>query len=403
MGGTPGDPVCMRSYLLHFGCAWWIIRMFPALPIGHSGICISVQRVPAKGQKNEDRHRTSMDKIDASSENHSEVKTGQATAIAHPNIALVKYWGKRDGELNIPAVGSISVTLSGLHTKTTVQFDPGLPDDQFELNGSPAAASERNRVSRFLDLIRKQAGVNWRARVTSENNFPTAAGLASSASGFAALALAASRAAGLRLSPRELSILARRGSGSAARSVFGGFVEMKTGRNPDGSDAYAEQIAPPDYWPLNVLVTIVSVRKKGTGSTQGMNRSALTSPFYEGWIQSSPKDLQEMRAAICNRDFEKLGEVAEHSCLKMHALMFSSRPPLIYWNKTTFELIEAVREMRNNGVPAYFTIDAGPQVKVICNPQYTEKVKNLLENVDGIQNIIVCALGQNARLIEDTI
>ena len=325
----------------------------------------------------------------------------KAAAQAHPNIALVKYWGKRDPERNIPAVGSISVTLAGMRTLTRVCFDQALNEDRFFLNGAEAPERDRGRVSRFLDRVRQMAGTELRAEVLSENDFPTGAGLASSASGFAALALAATSALGLNLDRRELSRLARLGSGSAARSIFGGFVEMKIVSRGGKVDAYAEQLAPPQHWPLKVLVAVVSERPKDTGSTQGMLRSAATSPFYAGWVKSSGGDLEEMRRAIAERNFALLGEVAEHSCLKMHALMMSSRPPLLYWRPETVKIMETVWEMRRNGIPAYFTIDAGPQVKVICEAERAEQVKNILENLQEIQNIIECALGEDANLIEE--
>ena len=192
----------------------------------------------------------------------------KTTARANSNIALIKYWGKKDERLNTPAVGSISLTLDGLHTTTTVVFEQNLENDILVLNGSPASADEAQRVSRFLDLVRAEAGVSWKARVQSENNFPTAAGLASSASGFAALALAGSRAAGLEMSMAKLSLLARRGSGSAARSVFGGFVEMTAGTRPDGSDSLARQLHEKSHWDIRLIVALTSESSKKTGSTQ---------------------------------------------------------------------------------------------------------------------------------------
>ena len=323
----------------------------------------------------------------------------RATALAHPNIALVKYWGKADAERNIPAVGSISVTLAGMETVTAVEFISGLPEDEFILNGQKAPEADRLRVSRFLDSVRRLAGAEQRARVVSENNFPTGAGLASSASGFAALALAAAAALGLSLDRRELSRLARKGSGSAARSIFGGFVEMKLEHRAGQVDAYAAQLAPADHWPLVVLVAVVSGQAKAVGSTEGMVHSAESSPFFAGWVASSPQDLREMRRAIAERDFVRLGETAEHSCLKMHGLMMASRPPLLYWRPETLQVMETVWEMRRQGVPAYFTVDAGPQVKVLCEQENAEQVKNILENLRQIKDIIFCTLGEDAKLL----
>ncbi|MEL6182601.1 MAG: diphosphomevalonate decarboxylase, partial [Myxococcota bacterium] len=203
----------------------------------------------------------------------------QATAIAHPNLALVKYWGKRDIHLNLPAAGSLSVTLAGLRTRTTVTFTPGQARDAAILNGRAVWGAKLDRVIRFLDLLRHRAGVDLHATVHTENDFPTAAGLASSSSGFAALAAAGSAALGLELSAPELSVLARLGSGSAARSIHGGFVEMMAGRLPDGSDAHAIPIAYEDHWDLRCLILLTAQGEKSIGSTEAMNHTATTSPY----------------------------------------------------------------------------------------------------------------------------
>lgn len=323
----------------------------------------------------------------------------EAIAIAHANIALIKYWGKRDEALNLPAVGSISVTLEQLFTKTKVHFSDRLQQDVFVLNGGDAGEKQRLRVSRFLDLSREIAGSSLFAEVVSDNNFPTGAGLASSASGFAALSLAVNKAMHLALSRKELTILARRGSGSAARSIYGGFVEMKTGGNKTNAASYAVQIADETFWPLKMLIAVTSDAEKKIGSTNGMNATEKTSPYYSGWLASSGKDLAEMRAAIKGKNFEKLGTLAESSCLKMHGLALSADPGLIYWNGATLNVMHAVREMRKNNIQAYFTVDAGPQVKVICEESTAVTVKSELEKVDGIKEIILTSLGPDAKII----
>jgi len=325
----------------------------------------------------------------------------KATAIAHSNIALVKYWGKRDAELNLPAVGSISVTLDALYTKTSVQFVPDLKRDALNLNGVSAGEDELQRVSRFMDLIRKKAGADAYTVIDSENNFPTAAGLASSASAFAALALAGASAAELELDAKELSVLARMGSGSAARSVFGGFVEMHRGHLEDGSDSYAESIADKDHLDLRVLIAVTSESKKQTGSTDGMTQSEKTSPYYREWVSSSPGDLSGMRDAIKRKDFQKLGEIGEFSCLKMHALALATNPGLIYWNGTTVDGMHLIRRLRASGTEVYFTIDAGPQLKAICRSADENRVRDELEKLDGVRKIITTGLGQPAHLIKD--
>jgi len=319
---------------------------------------------------------------------------------AHTNIALIKYWGKRDERLNLPAVGSISLTLDALWTETEIEFNVRFKTDRLILNGQPATEKELRRTSKFLDLLRQRAGLSSPALISSKNNFPTAAGLASSASGFAALTVAAARALKLELSGRELSIFARQGSGSAARSIFGGFVEMHAGRLADGSDAFAEPIVPPDYWDVRLLIGVTSQVAKKVSSTAGMNLSKETSPYYQAWINAQPVDLKTMRRAIEQRDFEQIGQLAEHSCLKMHALALSSNPGILYWNGVTVEAMHSVRDLRASGTQAYFTIDAGPQIKALCLPEDEPKVRAMLESIPGIQQVISCAPGPAPQILE---
>jgi diphosphomevalonate decarboxylase len=326
----------------------------------------------------------------------------KASAIAHSNLALVKYWGKKNSALNIPAVGSISITLKELSTRTSVHFDPKLDADILILNDSPADQTKQKRVSSFLNIVRQQANMNHFAKISSANNYPTGAGLASSASGFCALSVAASRAANLDLNPQQLSVLARQGSGSAARSIYGGFVEMKMGEKSDGSDSFATQIADENHWDLTVIVAITTEREKRIGSTDGMTLTAQTSPYYKEWISSSRQNLDEMRTTIIGKNFEKLGEISEQSCLKMHALAMSANPGLIYWNSTTTTLIHLVRELRQNNIQCYFTIDAGPQVKILCLPKDSKKIENFLKEVHGVKKTIHTSLGPGATLIETT-
>lgn len=316
----------------------------------------------------------------------------EAKARARANIALVKYWGKADSRLKIPAVGSISITLDKLWTETTVRFDSGLDTDTLELDGVPRP-DRLTRVSATLDLLRELAGTSARARVVSLNNFPTGAGLASSASGFAALVGAGAAALGLTLSPTELSRLARRGSGSAARSIFGGFVEMHAGKAPDGSDSFAEPILAASEWPLEVVVAIAARGEKDVGSGEGMARSETSSPYYPAWVASHPDDLAAARKAIAARDFDALADVAERSCLKMHAAAMAASPPLLYWKGVTVEALHAVRALRREGVPVFFTIDAGPQLKAVCLPEARERVAAELGAVPGVLDVLTTGLG----------
>ncbi|NOY22245.1 MAG: diphosphomevalonate decarboxylase [Acidobacteria bacterium] len=321
-------------------------------------------------------------------------RTESVTAVAGANFALVKYWGKRNEALNLPAVGSISITVDSLITTTSVAFKENGSGDSLTMNGEPATGSILERVSRFLDMVREMAGMNLSAVVKTENSFPTGAGLASSASGFAALALAASKAAGSTLPLRELSILARRGSGSAARSVFGGFVEMSRGNRDDGTDAVAKQSVPLDHWPLSVLVAVTDRSSKDVGSREGMAHSMTTSPFYADWVSGAENDLSQCRAAILERNFEKLADVSEFNCLKMHAVAMSSRPGLLYWNAATVRLLHEVRRMRSIGIPVFFTVDAGPQVKLICLPETISVVKTRLVGMPEVEKLVECGLGK---------
>ena len=317
----------------------------------------------------------------------------KAAATARANIALVKYWGKADGgPLNIPAVGSISITLDALRSDTEVQFDGSLATDELTLNGQ-RRAEQLDRVRRCLDLLRARAGVDHAARVTSRNNFPTGAGLASSASGYAALTAAAARALNLELTPRELSIVARQGSGSAARSIFGGFVEMRAGARPDGSDSYAKPLMAAGEWPLELVVAVTAREEKQVGSRAGMTRSAATSPYFPAWVAGSPPDLRQARAAISNKDFESLADVAERNCLGMHGAAMAARPPLLYWNAATIACLEAVRNLRLSAVPVFFTVDAGPQLKAVCAPGSSAAVREALADVPGVVDVLESGLG----------
>ena len=318
----------------------------------------------------------------------------KTTVVANSNIALVKYWGKRDKNLILPNNGSISVTLDGLNTTTTVEFSSRHKKDYVSLNGKEASGKDLEDVIKHLDRARQMAKINDGAKVASFNNFPTAAGLASSASGFAALSAAAAKAAGLVISEKELSMLSRLGSGSASRSVYGGFVEWKKGSKTDGSDSFAEQIFPEGHWPeFRVITAITELKEKKIKSRAGMEQTVNTSPFYNGWLQTVEKDLSGMRKGLKERDLSLVGKVAEANCLKMHATMITTNPPLVYWNGGTIEAMNAVFELRDSGTECYFTIDAGPQVKVICLEKESNKIKKRLAEIENIKEVKVCKVG----------
>lgn len=324
----------------------------------------------------------------------------KATAKAHTNIALIKYWGKRDESLILPMNSSLSMTLDGFHTTTTVEFQEGLESDVFTLNSIPVAGIEFERVSKFLDLIRDTYEIGpLHADVHSTNAVPTAAGLASSASGFAALAAAAAKALNLDLGDTELSRLTRQGSGSACRSVFGGFVEWQKGEKADGSDSYAVQIAPANYWDIRMAAVVLDSKMKKVSSREGMKRTVETSAFYKSWIDSVPQDLEEIKDGIREQNFEKVGSIAEANCLKMHATTLGAHPPFTYWHDTTMTVMQTVRNLRDMGIPAYFTIDAGPNVKVLYLPEHEEIIHSTLRNVPGVTDVILSRTGEGVTYL----
>ncbi len=322
-----------------------------------------------------------------------------ATAKANTNIALIKYWGKRDEKLFLPMNSSLSITLNSFYTITTVEFKKELKEDKFIWDQAPQSANELMKISSFLDIIRKEAEVSLYANVITENHVPTAAGFASSASGYAALAAAATMALGLHLSPEELSKIARQGSGSACRSIHGGFVEWQKGSLEDGSDSYARQILDENAWNLTILSVMVTAGRKKVSSREGMKRTVETSPFYQGWLDTVGEDMEAAKKAIWNRDFNTLGEVLEGNALKMHATMLGAKPPIIYWEGGTMEVMHRIQELRQEGIPAFFTIDAGPNVKVLCEPKKEDKVKQALMELSSVQNVISCNPGEGVRYL----
>jgi len=316
----------------------------------------------------------------------------RATAQAQPNIALVKYWGKRDRRRNLPATGSQSITLDSLSTTMDVDFASGAGRDTLELNGREAG-DMLARVSRCLDLVAGEQ--RPRAAVVSRSNFPVAAGLASSAAAFAALVVAAAGAIGRDEETLELARIAGAASGSAARSLYAGFVELEAG----DADIRLHELATPDDWPLEVVIAVTAPGTKAVSSGEAMVSSAETSPFYARWAEEQDDDLTAGRDAIAGRDFAALAAVAEHNCLKMHSVMWTSRPSLVYWNPATVACMRAVRELRDEGCAVFFTIDAGPQVKAVCLPADADAVAAALASVDGVVEILRSGLGQGARLL----
>ncbi len=314
----------------------------------------------------------------------------QICARAHPNIALIKYWGKSDLATNLPSAGSLSVTLDTFTTETTVEE---AASDQLLLNGEPGGG-QADRVFRWLDACLTQRPP---LHIDTRNNFPTAAGLASSASGFAALAVAVDALLELGMSDAQLSVLARRGSGSAARSIFGGFVRLDLGT--DSNSTVAAPLLDAAQWPLEVVIAVTQSGPKETSSGEGMERSRKTSPLYQAWTECVAADLETARAAIEQRDFAALAAVSEASFLAMHAVMISSRPGLLYMKPASLAAIQRVRELRRDGLAAFCTMDAGPQVKVICLPESADDVAAALRELPGVVELHRVGLGRGAHLV----
>jgi len=319
--------------------------------------------------------------------------TRQATAIAHPNIALVKYWGKRDRALNLPATSSLSVTLDRFHTRTTVTW--GAAQDEIVLDGVEVEGHVAQRVLDFLDLVEPARPP---CRVVSASNFPVAAGLASSSSAFSALALAATAAAGRSLEPAELSVLARRGSGSACRSLWGGFVHWTRGERDDGLDSHGQPVLLDEPWDLRVVVAVVHAGPKAVGSTEGMVRTRATSPVFPVFVAENEALVLAGRDALLGRDLETLVSCMERSTTLMHASMLTAVPSVRYLAPGSLAVLDAVDALRMSGVGCGWTMDAGPNVKVLCRAVDAERVRDALAL--HIEQVLVLGIGGPARLVE---
>ena len=328
--------------------------------------------------------------------NHPNTSPSNATAVAHPNIAFIKYWGNYDDRLRIPVNGSISMNLASLETETSVRFDPALSADRIEINGASATPDAARRVSDHLDIIRQMAGIQTHAEITSRNNFPMGSGIASSASAFAALSLAASTAADLALNLKDLSRLARRGSGSACRSIPGGIAEWHAGTQDN--DSYADQFVDEGYWDLVDCLAITSESHKPVGSSEG-HLLAITSPLQRLRVTDAPRRIDRCRQAILSRDFEAFSVVVEQDSNLMHSVMSTSQPNLTYWNEITFDVLTATVELRRKGIEACYTLDAGPNVHVITLKSQIRTVERYLKRIIGVLRIVVAPIGTGARLV----
>ncbi|MGT2666435.1 diphosphomevalonate decarboxylase [Streptococcus rifensis] len=320
-------------------------------------------------------------------------------ARAHTNIALIKYWGKRDKALFLPMNSSLSLTLDAFYTDTQVIFDEDLTEDQFVLNGQNQTDSEVIKISQLLDLFRKAFKETRKAQVLSYNFVPTAAGLASSASAFAALAMAVNQALGLGLDRETLSTYARRGSGSSTRSLFGGFVEWDMGTTSENSVARPVDDA---SWDVGMIVLAINTSKKTISSRIGMDHTVATSPFYEAWKESAKHDLVAIKEAILARDFQTVGQITEHNGMKMHATTLSANPPFTYFEPETLRVQNLVRQIREvTGLSAYMTMDAGPNVKVLCRASEMERLVAELAKDFPKEKIITSLPGQAAYYLTE--
>ena len=331
-----------------------------------------------------------------------------ATAAAHPNLAFVKYWGRRDAALNIPENGSISVNLSGATTTTTVTFDEAQEQDAVTLNDVAANTPTLARVSAHLDRVRALAGITTRARVVSHNDFPADVGFASSSSAFAALSLAATRAAGLDLDLHGLSVLARKGSGSACRSIPDGFVEWLPGW--DDASSYARSLAPCDHWDLRVVTVTLPGRPKLISSLAG-HQAAPASPFYRARLKEMPHTLDVVRQALLVRDFASFGLAVEREALSLHAVAMTSQSEgapwlsgILYIEPETVRLIHVVQLWRRDGLPVAFTLDAGPSVHLLCEGASLETVLAAAMSVTegATPRVILSRPGRGAWLVDES-
>ncbi len=318
------------------------------------------------------------------------------TAVAPSNIAFIKYWGTRDEERTLPYNPSISMTLSRCVSRCTVELLPdGAADEVLLAEGSspaPAPPAFSEAVLRHVRRLAAWAGSGAGFRVAARNSFPTGAGLASSASGFAALTLAVLGALGRQVGPRELSVLARRsGSGSAARSVLGGYVQWPA--EGAGEEGYAEALAEAGHWDLRNVVAVVDASPKQVSSRQG-HRLAPSSPYFEERLRRLPDRLERVRRAIRERDLEELGPVVEEEAIDLHLIAMSSRPPIFYWRPGTLAVLEAARQLRSEGLRAWATIDAGPNVHLICPPEDEEQVAARVGALPAVESVIRDGVGE---------
>lgn len=321
----------------------------------------------------------------------------KATAKAPANIAFIKYWGKKNEKLRLPVNSSVSMNLSAAFTLTTVEFSASYKTDEIYFGQQKMDREEAKRVMKHLDRIRQLAKAIMKAKVVTKNSFPKNTGIASSASGFAALTLAAASALNLKLSEKELSILARMGSGSAARSIPDGFVQWKAGKTSD--DSYAYCLYGQNHWDLRDIIVIVSTERKKTSSTAG-HENAASSIFFQTRLKNLPHKIKNLKNALKKKDIKSFGEVVEQEAIELHMIMMTQKPPLFYWNSATLDIIQKVQQWRMQGIEVYFTLDAGPNVHLICEKTQEKAVLQKIKSLNSVENVIINTPAVGVRLTD---
>ena len=319
----------------------------------------------------------------------------EVISVANPNFALIKYWGKADSINNIPDMSSISMTIDTLKSLTKITLNKSMKKDVWLLNGIKQEKLGQSQPT--IDYLRSFSNGNQSILIESENNFPTAAGLASSASGIASIVSGINNILDLKLSSEEKIKAAILGSGSAPRSLFPGFVHLDNSK-----EINCQTVLEPKEWPLKIVICLTSIEEKMISSRKGMKISKLTSPYYSSWVNEQDKDIKKALKAIKNKDFLSLASVSEFNCNKMHRVMETSDPPLLYRNEVTQNCIKQINEIKMSGIDIFYTIDAGPQVKIICKPDDTDTVISKMKLVPNIHNIIEAGLGEGARIINES-
>ncbi len=314
----------------------------------------------------------------------------KVTYKSSTDIAFVKYWGKKDEVLRLPANDSFSMILDGLDTITTVEFQDSLKSDEVIIDGRQVS-KEAKRVTQHLDRVRKLAGITTFAKVVSENSFPKSTGLSSTGSAFAALSYSATIAAGLELSEKELSILSRKASGTACRCVCGGFVHWNSGESSENS--FSQTVFPATHWDLRDVITVIDDQEKHISSTAG-HKTAQTSVFYQLRQKSLPQKISLVKKAVKDKNFTALGELIEAEALEFHSILLTSQPPILMWQPGTIEVMKKVHQLREQGVEAYFSMNTGFNVHVLTLPENEELVAQKLSKLSSVKQLIHAKTGR---------